>query len=413
MRRYLLSACVVLGFAGSLAAADFPVPAPMAMPEESAYLVAVVPDLLATLGRIEAIAGVFAPGQMLPGALKNQLGAMLGDPGLANLVNKPLVVVVGPGAPTPSFALLVPAKNPQAYLDAGVNFGMLLGKTVDGLAVMTQTPDGEILGEKIAKVYPAMIQNVPKGDIRLLVSPDKLMQTYGGMLGMMAQMAAGQAGNQGGPATAKILGLEIAGLMAMTAELLTVQIDLRLDPVAIGEEITIAAKPGSGLAKALAAPAPAVGQRAAARMGNEPGIMAMSGRMNIQAFSSYVAKVMGDLKAKPEAQGVITDDLIAAIEQWGSGLTGDSAFRLRAVEGAMPMSWEGLYAANDQAKFEASIENMVKLFAGEGPLGELYRDMGLTMTLPRAHAPVPPASPSTASTSRWTRPRCRPSRSSR
>ena len=116
MRRLLLSSCVALSLAGSggflapaLISADIPVPAPMVMPEETAYALVVIPDLLATLGRIEAIAELFNPGAMPKGALKAQLGNMLGDPELANFTGKPVVIVVGPGAPTPSFALLVPA----------------------------------------------------------------------------------------------------------------------------------------------------------------------------------------------------------------------------------------------------------------------------------------------------------------
>ncbi|MBA3698446.1 MAG: hypothetical protein H0W78_06305 [Planctomycetes bacterium] len=383
MRRLILSAVLAIGLTGALApvaatAADMAVPAPMAMPEETAYVIAVVPDLLATLGRIEAIAGQFAPGQMPPGSLKGQLGAMLGDPGLANFTGKPVIVVVGPGAPTPSFALLVPATDPQKYLDAGVNFGMLLGKAVDGIAVLTQTPDGEILGEKVAKTYANLIKTLPKGDIRLLVAPDKLMQTYGGMLGMMAQMAAAQ--NPNGAGVAKILGLEVAGLMAIAADISAVQIDLNLDPVAIGEELTISAKPGSELAKALVAPPAAVGQRAAARLSNEPSLMAMSGRVNHEAYAKYAGNLLRMLKAKPEGQALITDEVIAVVEGYGAGLTGDTAMRMRTTE-AQPLLWEGLSSTSDSAKAEANFEKLTTLFTGKGAIADLYREMGITMSL--------------------------------
>lgn len=394
MRRLVLSLALAVGLAGPcvpvLSAADMAVPAPMAMPDDTAYAVAVVPDLLATLGRIEAIAGLFNPGQLPPGALKGQLGAMLGDPGLANFSGKPVVVVVGPGAPTPSFALLVPAKDPQLYLDAGVNFGMLLGKAVDGIAVLTQTPDGEILGEKVAKGYAALTKNAPKGDIRLLLSPDKLVTTYGGMLGMMAQMAAAQ--NPAGPEAAKITGLQIAGLMQVLADIAAVQLDLSLDPVAIGEELTFAAKPGSELAKVLTAPPAAVGQRAAARLGNAPSLMAMSGRVNYPAMGVYAGNLLRSLKAKPEAQGLITDEMIAAAESVGAGLSGDTAFSMRTTE-ARPLLWEGLYASNDSAKAEANLEKMITLLSGQGPIGDLYRDMGITMTLTKGARTSPSGVP--------------------
>jgi hypothetical protein len=382
MRRLILTAALAIGIASPFApavatAADMPIPVPMAMPEDTAYVVAVVPDLLATLGRIEAIAALFAPGQMPPGSLKGQLGAALGDPGLANFAGKPVIVVVGPGAPTPSFALLVPAKEPQKYLDAGVNFGMLLGKAVDGIAVLTQTPDGEILGEKVAKTYANLIKTVPKGDIRLLVAPDKLMQTYGGMLGMMAQMAAAQ--NPNGPEVGKILGLEVAGLMAIAADISAVQLDLSLDPVAIGEELTISAKPGSELAKVFVAPPAAVGQRAAARLNNDPSLMAMSGRVNLQAYAKYAGSLLRMLKTKPEGQALITDEVIGLVESYGEGLTGDTAMRMRTSE-AMPLLWEGISAASDSAKVEANFEKLTAIFTGQNAIANLYREMGVNMS---------------------------------
>lgn len=395
MRRLILTAALAIGIAGPLApvaatAADLPVPAPMAMPDDTAYALAVVPDLLATLGRIEAIAALFNPGQMPPGSLKGQLGAMLGDPGLANFAGKPVIVVVGPGAPTPSFALLVPANNPQAYLDAGVNFGMLLGKAVDGIAVLTQTPDGEILGEKVAKNYAALTKDAPKGDIRVLIAPDKLVTTYGGMLGMMAQMAAAQ--NPAGPEAAKITALQIAGMMAVVSDIAAVQIDLNLDPVAIGEEITIAAKPGSELAKVLVTPPAPIGQRAAGRLGNEPSLMAMSGRFNYVGLSAYAANLLRSLQAKPEAQGLITEEMISAAESFGAGLSGDSAFSLRTSE-ARPLMWEGLYATADSAKAEGYFEKMISLMTGPGPLGDLYRNMGITMSLTKGARTSPSGVP--------------------
>lgn len=378
MRRFLLSAALAVGLSVPHASgADMPVPAAMAMPEDSAFVVAVVPDLLATLGRIEAIAQVFSPGQMPAGSLKAQLGATLGDPGLANFAGKPVVVVVGPGAPTPSFALLVPANDPQKYLDAGVNFGMLLGKAVDGIAVLTQTPDGEILGEKVAKTYANLVKNAPKGDIRVLIAPDKLMATYGGMLGMMAQMAAAQ--NPQGPEAAKMVGLQIAGMMAVVADISAIQLDLRLDPMAIGEELTITAKPGSPLAGLLVAPQPAAGQRAAARLASDPSLMTMSGRINWQAYGKYAGNLLRTLKAKPEGQALITDEVIAMAEGFGAGLSGDTAFRMHTSETA-PLRWEGLYASADAAKAEASIDQMVGMFTGKGAIAELYRSMGVNMS---------------------------------
>ena len=400
MRRLMLSSCVALSLAGSggflapaLISADIPVPAPMVMPDETAYALVVIPDLLATLGRIEAIAELFNPGAMPKGALKAQLGNMLGDPELANFTGKPVIIVVGPGAPTPSFAVLVPAKDPQMYLDAAVNFDLLLGKAVDGIAVMTKTPDGEILGEKVAKAYANLVKTGPKGDIRFLIAPDKLSQTYGGMLGMFAQMAAGQGG--GNPEVAQYVALGLAGMMAMTADVTSVQLDLRLDAAGIiGEEIIVAAKPGSALAAALAAPAAIAGPRAASRLGAEPSLMSMSGRVNWNAISTYLGKSLGDLKAKPEGKDLISDELIAYVKSSGTPYSGDFAARQRAVESeTAPFQSESVYACTNAVKAEADIDSMMKFLAPGTALGKIFENMGMTMSVAKAKRKSPSGVP--------------------
>jgi hypothetical protein len=361
-----------------LTGADHVIPKPMAMPEGEVFAVAVMPDFLATLGRIEAISELFNPGMLKPGDLKNQLGMMLGDMGLENLVNKPLIVVVGPGAPTPSFAIIIPAKNPQMYLDAGVNFGMLLGKAVGDLAILTQTPDGEMLGEKIAAKYPQLIANLPKDDFRIALAPDKLMSAYGPMINMMAPMLAMQSGD---PASAMMLSLQISGMITALSDVQGLQMDIGLDAKGIiTESVTMIAKDGSGLAKALAAPAPTVGQRASARLNDSPAIMSMSGRMNSSAWYKYAAELLKGLKDKPEGQGIVTNELITTMENWGAGLGSDFAFALRTKEGT-PFQWEGIQSATDSAKAEKSILAMAKQMSGDAGMGKMYQEMGITMKL--------------------------------
>ncbi len=374
----------------SVVAGDVPIPVTMAMPDGNAFMVAVIPDLLATLGRIEQYAEMFVPGQVKPGMLKMQLGAALGDPELANFAGKPVLIAVGPGAPTPSFAVVVPAKNAQAYLDAAANLGMPLGKAVEGLAVLAQTPDGETLGEALAANYAKLTGGLPKADARLLLAPDKVMTTYAGMLGMFAQMAAGQAAQQGNAAAGKILQLELVALQLIAADISAVQLDLTLGAGGvIGEEIVLKAKPGTALAKSLvAAPVPA-GQRAAARMGAEPSLMAMSGRLNWAAQSEYLGGLLAALKAKPEAKNLISDQAIALTKQWGDAVTGDFAFRMRPGGADAPFLWEGLYGSADQAKADAIIDGMGKLFTGDGALAAMYRDMGVTMAMTKGARTAP------------------------
>lgn len=393
LRSLMLVASLALPIAVPVTAAvagDVPIPATMAMPEGNAFMVVVIPDLLATLGRIEQYAEMFVPGQVKPGMLKAQLGAALGDPGLANLLGKPVLIAVGPGAPTPSFALVVPTKNAQAYLDAAANLGMPLGKALDGLAVLAQTPDGETLGESLATNYAKLTAALPKADARLLLAPDKVMATYAGMFGMFAQMAAGQMAQQGNAAAGKILQVELAALQLIAADISAVQLDLTLGAGGvIGEEIVLKTKAGTALAKSLvAAPVP-VGQRAAARMGAEPTLMAMSGRLNWTAQAEYLAGLLGALKAKPEAKDLISDQAIALAKQWGDAVTGDFAMRMRPGGANSPFQTEALYGSADQAKADAMIDGMGKLFTGDTALAKMYQEMGITMSLTKGARTTP------------------------
>jgi hypothetical protein len=122
--------------------------------------------------------------------------------------------------------------------------------------------------------------------------------------------------------------------------------------------------------------------------------MSMSGRVNWNAMSTYVGKIMGDLKAKPEGKELISDDLITSVKSWGATLTGDSAFRFRSVESEKaPFQWEGLYACADAMKAEANVDSMFKLFAPGTAMGKLYEDMGVAMSLAKAKRKSPSGVP--------------------
>ena len=122
--------------------------------------------------------------------------------------------------------------------------------------------------------------------------------------------------------------------------------------------------------------------------------MSMSGRVNWNAMSTYMGKILGDLKAKPENKEMISDELIASAKAWGATLTGDSAFRLRLVESeTMPLQWEGLYSCADSAKAEANVDSMFKLLAPGTAMGKMYEGMGMTMSLAKAKRKSPSGVP--------------------
>lgn len=358
----------------ALAAGDA-IPTPQTLPDPNLFLVAVVPDLKATFGRIEQAAQAIQPGGLPPGLLAMQAGGSLGDPGLNKLAAKPVVIAVGPGAPLPTIVGLVPSTDAKAYVAAAIGMG-LMAEAVGDLVVVGQLPTAIDLGKALAKDYAALTAPAvaAKADIRLIVAPSKVVSAYGPMLQGFMQMAAAQTA--GDPKAAQ--GMAMAQMVwpvltGVAKDFAAKQIDLFLKGDVLQIESSAAAAPGSILATMLVAPP--VGLTRPPIPGN--GCIAMGFNFNASAVVGGIAEYAVKFKADPQAGPLFSEEVIALIRSAAGVYSGTGS---GAVGGTDSLETSNILGITDAAKARALAKQGLALL-GAGKVGEMYRDLGVSMAL--------------------------------
>lgn len=364
-------------------AAAAAIPAPAAIADETAFLVVYIPDLLATIDHLEAAAVAVNPAS-LRGMMKMGLGMTLGDPEFKAFGKGPVALVMGPGMPKPTFALILPTTNAQGYIDALTVMGTM-GKAVGNNVVLSELPDGLELGERIVAKLGDIGAKPVQGDIRVLVAFDRVMQNYGAFLSQMAMMAGAMAGKQAGQAEmTKLLPLYAAALQMIGGEVAMHQIDLGFNAQAITIDTITEAKPGSPLAKALIAPA-AMKSASEQRLGPDGGAVMGSLCMNVPALGGYAKHVLGELMKRPEAKNLIPAEMPAIIDLAMKAYTGDCAMRLRGGEAKGPaFNTQAIYQVTDgTAALDAHFKGVELFFSDKNALGKMYQAMGITCVATR------------------------------
>ncbi len=383
----IAAAVISLALPAALRAEDLA--RPTALPDAEAYLLAIIPDLQATLARAEQIGGLFSPAPIPAGTLNAAVGGALGDPALANLAKGPLMVVVGPGVPTPSVAILLPGTDLQRYIDMAAQKGFLMGKAVGGL--------GEVVAQDARRPGPGRAHRgrLPghAGDGgRHRHPPAHRAQPPGQGLCRLHHRHGANGGHEHPPAARAAAGG-------------------RKDPGARGRRAARGAGrgrglagrhqprrahggdrpahrfavPGSALAKALVAPAPGP-NRAASRFSAAPGtvmLALLTGKLNQAALNDYGISLAEALLARPEAKDLIPADLVATFKDLLGGTgTGELAMRMRSGE-KVPWQLEFAGGIADAAKTARLYDAIYGLFTGAGPVAKFYQGIGMTMVVTR------------------------------
>ena len=372
MRIVLLLAATCL-----LVASEPTVSAVQAAPEGT-FAVAIIPDLRASLGRIEQASLALSP-DAPPGQLMTQVGTMLGDPGLERLGAGACLIAVGPGGAAPSLALIIPSEDAAAYAAAAQGRGMKT-EAIGSLVVMGRKAGDLALGKAVATEHAALTATSVARDMRVLIAPQRIITAYQPMLaGFTTMMTAQLAKQPNGAVAAKIVGIEVAGMLAALQDVDAMQLDLGLTGTVIVVDQVLQAKAESGLAKAFVAPPSADTRAVATRMGLEPGYLVAIGRYHPQGTSAWLAELLASLREQPAGQDLIDDGMIAMVREWGEAVDGAFAVRMRAV-GDHPMRMDGVNGARDGARVLALTKRMFSGLFSDGAMAELYRGMGIGMT---------------------------------
>jgi hypothetical protein len=343
----------------------------------------VIPDLRATLGRVEQMAAVVSPGTLVPGALTAGLGAQIGDPGLGALGPGPVVLALysgaSPAAP-PSVAAFVPTSSPEPYEKALKAMGWTA--TVAPGLVMGHSPKA---APPRAEDYPRVAAEHFTGDLRLSLNAVEVMDVYGKILNSSVDAMAASLANtpaskaEGAPrpvSVARILQLEMRGLLMMLEQTESVVMDMGLKPDALVTETVIGARPGSALAEL--ATQPAAGASAAAAFLSDPAVMTATYQLDAARVSAFVNDLLRRAAADPHTAELATPELQALLDLWGRGFTGEVAMAMRAGTGT-PLVMEGLQKVRDEPAALAFLDKGSALLAPGGAWAKLYADMGIPM----------------------------------
>ena len=381
------------------------IPEPLDIASDKVMGCVIIPDLEASIDRIEEIAAAFAPEQAQPGMLKSQLETMLNDPGLIYLGDvMPLVLMVLNPSQTeepPAVAVFMRDAADQPYAEAAKRAGMV-NKVVDRVLMLARTADVLEMAAELVPVYRKIASSDVNSDVRLSLGIDSLMEVYGStiqtqvdnMLGTIGGLAA--MGSPGGSPeqTAqmmKLLKLEAKTLLVFLADIELLQLDIELAADSITIDEIVVAKAGSELADLFGGPP--VGENHALGVLSEPGFMTCAIQPDAERLSSFALHVINQLKEDPDAAEFLTPELVGLYEgtgEWAGG--GGMAFTMRATDD-LPFAMESVMSVKDEAKYLATVEQGVSLLAPGTGLSNMYKAMGMefSMTLEedvRNHAGV-------------------------
>jgi hypothetical protein len=369
--RQLALGASILALTAHLAAVD--IPAPAAIPEETAFAVLVVPDLAATLGHAEAAAGAMGM-QVPPGMLAAAVGAQLGAADAAWLGKGPAFAIASQGMMIPTWAVVIPVANPEALATA------LKAKNLNARALGTDKlliadlAGGEAVAERVApKIADVAKGMAPGADLRLLVAWDRIFTTYGPLLeaqlGGMAPPAP-QPGQPDPQAGLRMVGGVLPMIAALADATQAHQVDLTIGSTGVTIDAIVAAKPASPLAKGLAAPAGPL--PSADLLGKGPAAGTTVGRFNPAIFATLADILAATAKTNPKVKALASDELLALLRE----VPVDGALALRQGTGDHPSSMEVCYGVTDAARTTAWIAKAAKL-TQSGPVAELLAASGM------------------------------------
>lgn len=359
-----------------------PLPAPASLPD-GVFAVLVVPDLPATLERIEGLAAAISPGGLPPGRLARELGGAFGQAGLGFLAPGPVVVASGPGTPLPAWSVLVPVADP-APLQAFAERRGWFAEVVDGRVLLSHLPDGIELGRRLlAAGLPTA--DLGSADARLLFAPDRLVRTYGAMVqGLMAmgmQQAQRQGQGQGRPdqALLKLMPGIMAAYSLALEDVALVQEDLSLAGDQIMLRGLLAARPGSALAKALVPGPQPSAKPILGRLPAGPWAIIADLRCSFTPWCDWLDDLWKRMERNPASRALAKDCawMPDAMRRWVASATGEMAMALGAdAEGRM--ATVSGFGSSDQAAARTQMAEMARRTLGEGLLAGMYKQMGIS-----------------------------------
>ena len=303
----------------------------------------IIPDIVQTLGMMEKIAAVVDPVRFKPGALKGQMGAMLGDPKFENIDRtKPMVLMIFQQSPVNkaagssreniSFAVFFPAKDKARYKK--VFDGMSMSSIVkNNMLIVSNKMPAVTDALKETDLYVKITAQKLKNDIRLLLKIDNVMSIYSKEIAGLTTILQSMEDQQSQDIEQKkqmaqfiALGkLFVYGMMDMADQSKDYQLDISLSEKNILFSSEHSAKPGTPLGSFYDGTAPGVNKCLA--LLPEKGDLTYAGYFDMKRFKDFLSStVTGALKRDSSLSKDLDMNLIEEYKKFLDLYTGEFAF---------------------------------------------------------------------------------------
>ncbi len=343
-------------------------PVPQPIVDDQAFAVAIISDVPRALGMMDSIVRLIDE-DVEPGTATEFIAKALHlDP--ADLEQPgPALLGVGPGGAAPAVALVLPMANAEAIAAAMTADGQNAIAQKD-LVIIALVGPALDLGKRLAAQYAAIAANPPLTEIRLTVAPPRILQAYQFMLPTLPTLAKSQMKGPDMAPFAPLVGLSITTLLDAAADLEVIQYDIGLDGTSITAEAIIAAKAGSGMAKALVSPPLPFSTELAKRLGVEPGIIIAQGSVANSAWWTWGLELLEKQRQTPDGKAVLSDDIMALGRRWQGQLSGPFAMRVRATDSRTVN--EGISQIGDAEQYQALVRESFQLLK-DSSLGAIFK----------------------------------------
>ena len=198
--------------------------------------------------------------------IRERVGIMLGDPGLAGLdqTRSILLCLFAPqGSPQPAFAALLPVNNDQ-YKTRFEAMGQFVHQNPGGKTLLVARDEaGAVTGRTAMAQLEAALSQPAASDVSVYVNVEMLMSRYNDAINagisqmvqaMQAQMQAMGDQVPGGAAGMSIFAMELFGLLEVAKDIKDLELAVTLSPNGAETSFLLRAKPATGLATMLADP---------------------------------------------------------------------------------------------------------------------------------------------------------------
>ena len=352
---------------------------------------AVIPDISATMDKIEKVAGQIDPVSFKPNSLKGQVGMMLGDPAFKNFDNsKPAVAMVFSRPP-------VSKDGKKRKSDFGFAAFIPVKDTAPGQNTLTQMKIAVKIHEKMLvvgdhdKTINSAMENISlyksieakklKCDARLLVKIDSIMENFKDEINELIKSLqssskakepakANEAINPGEQTpedreakenTEAIGKIVMYWLLDMAQQSVDYRLDITLTSKTILFESEHTTKTGSALNNFFQSSA-AGSNKSLSHLPVE-GQLAYAGSIDFARLKDYIDSVInGSVKREPSLKKSINQDIINVYKKYIDSFRGEIAFRYGLSEDGKLFACYSVATGKSEEENLAAYEEFLKVY---------------------------------------------------